>query len=128
MLNHFPQMERAMNSRSAAMPVFEGGEMADLAAFLYSLHFLEPAGSPQVGASLFTWRGCAQCHGDQAQGSRNAPALRGKGSTYTAVRLAADLWRHGARMYSTAHAAGQPWPLLSEEDVGDLLAFLNTPQ
>lgn len=128
MLNHFPQMQQAMSSRATAMPVFEGGEMADLAAFLYSLHFLEPAGSPQVGASLFSWRGCAQCHGDQAQGSRSAPALRGKGSTYTAVRLAADLWRHGAGMYSTAHAAGQPWPLLSEEDVGDLLAFLNTPQ
>lgn len=128
MLNHFPQMQRALSSRSTAMPVFEGDEMADLATFLYSLHFLEPSGSPQVGASVFGWRGCSQCHGEKAQGTAAAPALRGTGKTYTAVRLAADLWRHGAKMYSSAHAAGQPWPALGEEDVGDLLAFLNTPQ
>lgn len=128
MLNHFPEMQRAMDSRSAGMPSFQGDEMADLAAFLYSLHFLEPSGSPQVGASLFSWRGCAQCHGDKAQGTSGGPPLRGRGTTYNAVRLASSLWGHGAKMYRTAHATGQPWPTLSEEDVGDLLAFLNTPQ
>lgn len=126
MLNHFPEMQRAMNTRANAMPVFADSEMADLAVFLYSLHFLEPSGSPHVGASLFAWRGCAQCHGEHAEGTGNGPPLRGVGKTYTAVRLSADLWRHGSKMYALARAAGRPWPILSEDDVGDLLAFLNT--
>ena len=126
MLNHFPEMQRAMNSRATPMPVFRDREMADLAAFLYGLHFLEPSGSPQIGASRFTWRGCAQCHGAQAEGTRNGPPLRGVGKTYTAVRLSSDLWRHGARMFRSTSDSGRTWPQLSEDDVGDLLAFLNT--
>jgi len=127
MLNHFPEMQRAMSAQQAAPPVFQAQEMLDLAVFLYSLHYLEPSGSPQIGSSVFSWRGCSQCHGAQAEGGRSGPALRGRGQTYTAVRLAADLWRHGAIMYEKSQAAGQPWPTLEERDIGDLLSFLNTP-
>jgi mono/diheme cytochrome c family protein len=127
MLNHFPDMRRAMRALGTEPPTFQAQEMADLAVFLYSLHYLEPAGSPHVGASLFVWRGCSQCHGEQAEGTRRGPALRGTGHTYTAIRLATDLWRHGSRMYEQSRKLGQPWPVLQETDVGDLLAFLNTP-
>jgi hypothetical protein len=50
-----------------------------------------------------------------------------RGQTYTAVRLANNLWRHGAKMYEQSRKAGQSWPVLQESDVGDLLSFLNTP-
>ncbi len=127
MLNHFPTMQRAIATKGGRPPVFGEGEMADLTVFLYNLHYLEPSGSPQVGASVFGWRGCAQCHGKTAEGARGGPALRGRGQTYTSVRLAAALWGHGARMYAETRAQGQPWPSLLPSDVGDLLAFLNTP-
>ena len=127
MLNHFPEMQRAMDMQRTPPPSFHAQEMQDLAVFLYSLHYLEPSGSPQVGASVFTWRGCAQCHGSEAEGGRLGPPLRGRGQTYTAVRLAADLWRHGASMYEKSQTTGQPWPTLQESDIGNLLSFLNTP-
>ncbi|MGI9103273.1 MAG: c-type cytochrome [Terriglobales bacterium] len=127
MLNHFPDMHRAMKSEGDAPPTFQAQEMADLAVFLYSLRYQEPSGSPQVGASIFTWRGCAECHGARGDGGKRGPALRGRGQTYTAVRLATDLWRHGAGMYQETRKQGQEWPLLQETDVGDLLTFLNTP-
>ena len=127
MLNHFPTMQHAIAAKGAKAPVFGEGEMADVTVFLYSLHYLEPSGSPQVGSSVFGWRGCAQCHGKNAEGARGGPALRGRGQTYTSVRLAAALWHHGARMYAETRAQGQPWPSLLPSDVGDLLAFLNTP-
>ncbi len=127
MLNHFPDMHRAMDAMGQSTPTFESQEMADLAVFLYGLHFQEPSGSPHVGASIFTWRGCAECHGAQAEGTARGPALRGRGQNYTAVRLANNLWRHGAKMYEQSRKAGQSWPLLQESDVGDLLSFLNTP-
>jgi mono/diheme cytochrome c family protein len=101
--------------------------MADLAIFLYSLRYQEPSGSPHVGASIFAWRGCADCHGARAQGTERGPALRGRGQPYTAVRLANNLWRHGASMYEQSRKAGQSWPMLQDSDVGDLLSFLNTP-
>jgi mono/diheme cytochrome c family protein len=127
MLNHFPEMNRAMRSVGQSPPTFESQEMVDLAVFLYSLHYQEPAGSPQVGASIFAWRGCAECHGTRAEGSKRGPALRGRGQTYTAVRLATHLWDHGAKMYEQIRKSGRAWPVLEESDVGDLLSFLNTP-
>ncbi len=127
MLNHFPDMHRAMRAVGQGPPRFESQEVVDLAVFLYSLHYQEPSGAPQVGASIFSWRGCADCHGARAEGTARGPALRGRGQPYTAVRLATNLWAHGAKMYAQSRKSGQTWPLLQESDVGDLLSFLNTP-
>lgn len=127
MLNHFPKMRLAMDGRVGAPPQFSSGDLADIAVFLYGLRNTEPAGSPYVGASVFVWRGCAACHGVDATGG-SAPPLRGRGQTYTAVRLATGLWGHGNRMYAETRRNGQPWPRLEDSDIGDLLAFLNTPR
>lgn len=126
MLNHFPDMRRAMNAAGKTTPSFSDNELGDLAVFLYSLRYTEPAGSPHVGASVFRWRGCAACHGDDASGA-SAPALRGRGQSYTAVRFAMGLWGHGDRMYEMTRRNNQPWPRLEEADIGDLLSYLNTP-
>jgi len=126
MLNHYPAMQNAMRAEGAEVPRFEHHDMTDVAVFLYSLHYLEPSGSPQIGRSVFAWRGCSNCHGADAEGTASGPALRGRGQNYTAVRLATDLWRHGARMYARTRTDGQPWPTLQDSDIGDLLAFLNT--
>ncbi len=127
MLNHFPDMRRAGESQNAIPTSFQGREMADVIAFVYSLRYLEPGGSPQVGDSVFGWRGCSRCHGDQAEGSKSGPALRGRGQNYTAIRLARVLWQHGARMYQQSQKLGQGWPQMEPSDVGNILAFLNSP-
>jgi cytochrome c2 len=126
LLNHFPKMELAMTSKQAEIPHFEQNNVADMAVFLYSLHYLEPTGSPQVGRSIFAWRGCNACHGDDAQGTAIGPELRGRGQFYTAVRLATALWAHGARMYDMMKQHEQEWPALYDSDIGHLLTFLNT--
>ncbi|HZU43274.1 MAG TPA: c-type cytochrome [Terriglobales bacterium] len=125
MLNHFPQMENAVERENSDLPRFEDHEMTDVAVFLYTLHYLEPTGSPQIGKSVFAWRGCSRCHGDNAEGTREGPALRGRGRAYTAARLATDLWGHGARMYENSRRDGQAWPALQSSDIGHLLTFLN---
>jgi mono/diheme cytochrome c family protein len=126
MLNHIPKMRRAMDHGGASPPEFATGDLADIAVFLYSLHNTEPAGTPYVGASVFVWRGCSACHGVDATGG-TAPALRGRGQSYTAIRLATGLWAHGERMYQETQRTQQAWPRLEDSDIGDLLAFLNTP-
>ena len=127
LLNHMPEMRVALRQRGLELPRFDGREINDLAVFLYTLHYLEPGGSPDVGRSVFSWRGCGACHGKDAEGTRNAPSLRGRASAYTSARLASDLWKHGSRMHAQARKAGYVWPTIDESDIGNMLAFLNTP-
>ena len=128
MWNHSPEMWEALRKNSIPHPKFEGQEVADLVAFLSSLRYFEPAGSPVVGQTLFAERGCDYCHGKQAEGSRTGPALRGPGEITTSITLATALWGHGPKMYDRTRQLGRPWPTLSENDIGDLVAFLNTPR
>lgn len=126
LLNHFPEMQNAMQAEKTGVPRFEHHDMMDVAVFLYSLHYLEPTGSLQIGKSIFSWRGCSRCHGEDADGTNLGPALRGRAKTYTAVRLATNLWAHGERMYQNSQEDGRPWPTLEDSDIGHLLTFLNT--
>jgi mono/diheme cytochrome c family protein len=126
MWNHSPEMLRTMRARGVQRPVFRDREMADLVAFLYSLSYSEPGGSPRVGEMLFAGRGCSLCHGPAALGTSEAPSLRGRGKSFNSIALAAALWRHGPGMYKHAQDLGLPWPTLAETDVGDLISFLNT--
>jgi hypothetical protein len=125
MVSHSPQMEKAMARQGITHPKLSAQEMTDIFAFLYSLRYVEPTGSPHVGASVFQWRGCSRCHGGNAEGSARAPALRGR--TYNSISLAVALWRHGQQMHAQTRQLGLGWPTLAEDDVGDLLAFLNLP-
>lgn len=126
MWNHSPGMWRAMEVEGVPRPTFEGQEMADIMAFLASLRCFEPGGSPQTGESLITERGCAPCHGQRAEGASGGPALRGPSRSYTLVTFAEALWNHGPKMYRRTRELGRDWPSLDEDDIGDLLAFLNT--
>jgi mono/diheme cytochrome c family protein len=124
--NHSPAMWQAMKHLRIQRPTFVEREMADLVAFLYSFRYAEPGGSPKVGEVLFEGRGCSRCHGARGLGTPQGPELRGRGKSFTSVAMAEALWRHGPAMYRRTRDLGLPWPLLAENDVGDLIAFLNT--
>ena len=127
MWNHSPEMWAAMKAKGIERPTFEGEEMADLIAFLYSVHYFELGGSPIIGQQLFDERKCSQCHGSDARGGKIGPNLRKAGKVYTPVNFALALWSHGPRMYSKAEELGLGWPTLKEGDLSHLLAFLNSP-
>jgi mono/diheme cytochrome c family protein len=126
MWNHSPEMYAAMKAKGIERPTFEGAEMADLIAFLYSVHYFELGGSPIIGQQLFDERKCSQCHGRDALGGEVGPNLRNVGKVYTPVNFALALWSHGPRMYAKAEALGLGWPTLNEGDLSHLLAFLNS--
>ena len=126
MWNHSPQMYAAMKAKGIQRPTFEGKEMADLIAFLYSVRYFELGGSPIVGQQLFEERKCSQCHGRDAGGGQIGPNLRKAGQVYTPVNFALALWSHGPTMYAKAEGLGLGWPTLNEGDLSHLLAFLNS--
>ncbi len=126
MWNHSPEMWKVPEARSIPRPSFEGREIADLVAFLASLRYFEPVGSPHMGQTVFSERGCDFCHGATGEGGKGGPALRGRGQTTTAITLATALWEHGPKMYERTRQFNRPWPSLQETDIGDVVAFLNS--
>ena len=127
MWNHAPDMFRAGSSSGVAPTQLQGTDMADLVAFLASLRYYEPSGSPLMGEHVFAERGCAVCHGTKAEGSKVAPSLKAGAEAYTTVSFTAALWRHGPGMLKSSEENGVPWPTLQPTDIGELVSFLNAP-
>jgi mono/diheme cytochrome c family protein len=127
MWNHSPDTWCTVGGRSIPRPSFEAQEIADLIAYFASLRYFEPAGSSPAGQLLFSERGCDHCHGSSAEGTHEGPALRSRGAAVTTISLAASLWQHGPKMYQRTRKLGRSWPPLNEDDIGDVVAFLNTP-
>ena len=127
MWNHSPEMWKVPEAKTIPRPTFQGQEIADLVAFLSSLRYFEPVGSPHMGETIFSERGCDRCHGARGEGAKGGPAIRGRGQPTTAITLATALWQHGPKMFQRTQELGRPWPMLQEGDVGDIVAFLNSP-
>jgi cytochrome c2 len=127
MWNHSPEMWAAMKAKGIERPTFNGPEMADVIAFLYSVRYYELGGSPVIGQDLFSERKCSRCHGTDARGGEIGPNLRKGDRLLTPVSLSLALWSHGPRMYDKAQEMGLGWPTLNEGDLNHLLAFLNSP-
>jgi cytochrome c2 len=126
MFNHSPGLWRKAEYRGIARPGLSSKDVADLAAFLYSIGYFEPGGTAAAGAALFAQRGCGGCHGPAAEGTNLAPRLRGLSENFNTVRLAATLWQHGPGMLQRTRELKVQWPAITESDVGDLIAFLNS--
>lgn len=127
LFNHSPALWRRPEFRGLARPGLSSKDVADLAAFLYSLGYFEPHGTASAGKDVFAQRGCGGCHGPGAEGTSQGPKLRGLGERFNTIRLAATLWEHGAGMLQRTKELNVPWPAIEEGDVGDLIAFLNSP-
>jgi mono/diheme cytochrome c family protein len=85
----------------------------------------ETKGSPRTGQSIFDHSGCAACHGTNAEGTRRGPVLRAAGKFVTAVVLITRLARDEQAMTRRAHSLKLPEPVLSEEEIQDVVSFLN---
>ena len=125
MWNHAPAMIKEAKDKGIPASQLNATDMADLLAFLASLRYFEPPGSPLVGQRVFAERGCAACHGTKAEGSKMGPGLKRQKEAYTTVSFTASLWQHGPEMADRAQETGMAWPELQATDVGDLVSFLN---
>ena len=125
MWNHAPAMLKRGHETNTPVSFLHGGQMKDLLAFLESVRYFEPSGSPLAGKDVFAKRGCAACHGYNAEGTQSGPRLKTNQEPFTAISFASALWRHGPQMIDRAEAMGRPWPKLEPQDIGELVSFLN---
>jgi len=125
MWNHSPQMWTQMEKEGISRPQFEEREMADLIAYLYLVGYLEPVGRVDIGTEVFHKKHCSNCHGADGHGGREGPNLA-RPQSYYAAQLAYTIWSHGPEMYRRMREKNIPWPTLNEEEIVDLVAFLNS--
>jgi len=125
MWNHAPQMEQEMRKKGIPWVEFKGNEMVDLIAYIRSFSgksekiYLSP-GDPASGEKLFTKRGCVQCHGPGSE----LNLAKKKDFPKTLAQLAGMMWNHSHEMWKGMEAKGMERPLLSAQEMTDLVGYL----
>ena len=119
--NHAPSMMAAMRERNLPLPVMNEQAAADLFAFFYSTRFFEEPGDAARGKRLFTERACSTCHGE---GKGTAKPASEWSSLRDPVAMIEAMWDHASNMRDEMARQKIAWPLLSGQDVADLLVYL----
>jgi len=116
MWNHAPQArEQAGELRPE--------EMARLVGYLWSIQYFEAPGDPARGAKVAAEKNCTSCHG--AAGSP-APAFASLSGNIDPVSFVSKVWEHGPAMWNQLKASGRDWPRFANNELDDLLAYINS--
>lgn len=125
MWNHTPSMGRQLGLLSLERPKFERGEMRAITAFLYFLNFAHPDdGNAARGAALFASKGCDRCHEIGGRGGIIGPPLDEMGGSLSPVIVTQRMWNHGPVMIELSRDMGLRVPVLSSQEMEDLVAYL----
>ena len=125
MWSHGPSMWDQMRSRSMQISPMSKADADDLFAYFWSLRYFDPRGEAIRGKRIFTSKKCDTCH------SLTAEAAAGEGppvADWTGLSdpelWAQQLWNHSSAMESAMVERGMPWPEFSEQEMVDLLVYL----
>lgn len=125
MWNHTSQMEKEMKEKGISRIEFKGNEMVDLIAYIRSLNpatekmYLSP-GDPLSGEILFNKKGCMKCH---ISGGK-LDLFKRKEFPKTLGQLAGVFWNHSYEMWKEMEKRGIERPLLSPQEMADIVAYL----
>lgn len=130
---HSYYMRKAGQRMGIEWPSFKGGEINDLLAFIVSgdqsenasPRYLKP-GSPQVGRRLYESYECDNCHSIKGSGATEAPDLGNMlGETSVDIYVVLEmLWNHSPTMWETWKKKGQRVPVITTDDLADIVAYL----
>jgi mono/diheme cytochrome c family protein len=122
--NHAPAMWRGMEKSAIAAKPLGREQAADLVAFLSSSRFFDKPADAGRGRRIFASHRCAECHGIHQSRAAEAPPVSAWKSLADPVALAESMWNHAAVMHEAFAARHIPWPVLTGQDLGDLLVYL----
>lgn len=128
MWNHSPSMMRVMREREVDMSPLSPQELADIVAYILALGHVDRGGEPGHGRAVFESKGCTQCHESEEMTKEGAPAVSQLGADATPVRMASAMWNHGQTMLERMTEAGLAWPEFRDNEMVDLIAYLNSLQ
>ena len=129
MWNKGPTVLAKMSQTQMGIPKFTPKEMADLIAYLYSLHFTDEPGNPTSGKKIFSDMGCAKCHGeDGKRGILIHVDLSKYQKAPNPIDIVAGIWNHSAEIDKAMREKGIPWPRFKKGELADLLEYIRTPK
>jgi mono/diheme cytochrome c family protein len=114
--NHSPEMQQPHPRLSLV-------EMREVLSYVWAKQFFGSTGDAGKGKKTFEAKKCAACHDNASSG---APALAKPAEAYSAVSMVEVLWRHGPAMERKMHDMHIGWPQLSQSDMANLIAYLNS--
>ncbi len=127
MWNHAPRMRAYAATVERPVPRLEGDEMAAIAGYLWHERIFAEPGSAARGARVYRGKNCAVCHEGGTEGAPQLDRLlAARTEPIRSHSMVSILWRHGPAMLASMRAKNLKWPQLSEREMGDLIAFLNT--
>lgn len=124
MWNHLPRMAERMQQLGMARPRLEGGEAADLMAFLATLSYFDVPGDRTRGQRLFADKRCVVCHQVGGTGGVVGPNLDFLALYGSPLHVAAAMWNHGPAMTDAMRARGLERPSFAGSELNDLIAYL----
>lgn len=126
MWNHSPEMTRVMQERDVERPPLTAQEMADIISYLFVVRYDDRSGNPEAGRYIFRSKHCAECHSDSELATTVGPPARQLGAYASPVSMAHAMWNHGPAMMEQMTEAGLTWPVFTDREMVDLLAFLES--
>ena len=124
MWSHAPAMWSATARQGVAVPAMNEQQAADLFVFFYAAGYFETPGDAKRGKQIFLARRCGQCHGIDTSLRAGIRPVAEWDSLWEPVALAQQMWNHSSDMARALHQAEVPYPLLSAQEMTDLLAWL----
>ena len=123
--NHRVGMWAAMKQRGVALPTLSAQEMADITAYLHSVHYFDPeAGNAARGGELVSSKGCLGCHSLYARGGKTASDLAKSNVVGSPAGQVAAMWNHGRFMDTAARRQHTALPMLTGAELADIATYL----
>lgn len=116
MWNHAPEMRQPS-------PILSRQEMQQLISYVWAKQFYGNRGDAAKGHKVYETKKCGSCHDDASSG---APKLSKPAEPYSAIAMMQVLWLHGPQMLRKMQDKHMAWPQLSQIDMANLTAYLNS--
>jgi mono/diheme cytochrome c family protein len=116
MWNHAPRMRQPP-------PELTSAEWGQLISYIWAKQFFATKGNAASGRRIFNSKNCLVCHNDPSSG---APSLSKPAEPYSAISIVSVLWRHGPLMMRKMQEKQIAWPQLSQDQMANLIAYLNS--
>lgn len=130
MWNHAPTMMQEMEKSGVVWPAFTLQEMIDLLVYVRNLPDRPVAvpslifDNPAEGEKLFEQRGCARCHTVGTVEPGRVDLIGAARAARTFTEMGAAMWNHAPQMRRRAAQAKVEFPVLRENEMSHLIAFL----
>ena len=124
MWNHGSKMANNLKEMGLSFPEFTGREMADLAAYLYFIAFMDLPGDSNKGEVVFDNKGCTSCHATNKDSELIGPNLLYSNKITSPITMIQIMWNHANIMKVRMIEKDLHWPEFVQDEMADLYAYL----